>query len=845
LKAPQNSATKTCQKAVKATTILKPLGISVLLGCAVTANAQSTGQKIDRVDIKFVGPSSVSEDYIRANLKLKAGGNFIPGLTQDDVHSLYGTGQFYNIRVSVDSADNGGVVLTYTVQARPRITEIKFEGNKKLSDAKLKKKVTVKVGDALDEQKLFTDVQEMKKLYEGNGLAETKVKYVLTGDMEMAGHATVIFHVDEAPKVKITDVEFIGAKAFPQKELRGELKTKRRWMFSWITGSGYFKQDEFDGDRDLLSDFYHNHGYLDFLIQNVRLDHPTTNSMVIKYFLDEGQQYKVGSVKFTGSKIFSDAEIAKGLRDIHDFQHLKSKIGPNGLPMDTGDTFTPDGLGKDTGAVQDFYGGKGYIDIAQGPALRVLKTPNLDKGTMDLEFQMDDAPKTYVQKIEIRGNLKTKDKVLRRELAISPGEVMDMVRVKMSKQRLEGLDYFEKVDIEPEPTDPPMPDHKNLVINVDEKNTGNFSVGAGFSSVDSLVGFSEVTQGNFDLFHPPYFTGGGQKFRIKVQLGTQRQDYEVELIEPWFLNRKLSLDVSLYRHQLNFESPNNIYDETRTGAKIGLTRALGSDFLIGSVYNTVEDIGISLNSSWHDQQYSPIPGPNDSRNVPFAILNQTGDHVFERIGASLAYDTRNSIHLPNHGQRSEITAEVSTGDQTFYKLELHTAWYFKGLSYFFPNALKGHVVEIGGRAGIAQGIAGGDVPFYDRYYLGGAYDLRGFKFRNIGPREPYYPDAQYVPTEPIGGDNYWFGSIEYSIPIFEKDSGPSLRLAAFYDIGAVGDSSAYRFSTDYSDDYGLGIRLNIPHLGPLRLDYGIPISHDQYNSSSGQFQFSVGYTRDF
>jgi outer membrane protein insertion porin family len=818
------------------------LGISVLLGCATTALAQSTGQKIDRVDIKFVGPSSVSEDYIRANLKLKAGNNFIPGLTQDDIHSLYATGQFYNVRISVDQADDGGVVLTYIVQPRPRITEIKFEGNNKLSDAKLKKKVTVKIGDALDEQKLFTDVQEMKKVYESKGLSDTKVKYILTGDMELAGHATVIFHVDEAPKVKITDVEFIGAKAFPQKELRGELKTKRRWMFSWLTGSGFYKQDEFDADRDLLSDFYRNHGYLDFDIKDVKLAHPTPGTMVVEYFVDEGRQYKVGSVKFSGSKIFSDAEITKGLHDIHDFERLKGKLGPNGLPMDSGDTFTPDGMSKDTDAVQDFYGARGYVDISQGAALRVQKIPNLEKGTMDLEFQMDDSQKTYVQKIEIRGNLKTKDKVIRRELAISPGEVMDMVRVKTSKQRLQGLDYFEKVDINPEPTDPPMQDHKNLVINVDEKNTGNFTIGAGFSSVDSLVGYAEVTQANFDLFHPPYFTGGGQRFRIKVQIGTQRQDYEVELVEPWFLNRKLSLDVDLYRHQLNFESPGDIYDETRTGARVGLTRALGNDFLIGSIYDTIEDVGIDLNSGWHNTEATyPVSTP---RNVPFAILDQTGDHFFNRVGASLAYDTRNSTQLPNHGQRSELTGEVSTGDQSYYKLELHSSWYFPGLSYFFPNVLRGHVLEIGGRAGVTQSISGGDVPFYDRYYLGGAYDLRGFKFRNVSPREPFDPTAQHVPDEPVGGDNFWFGSIEYSIPIFEKDTGPSLRLAAFYDIGAVGNSG-YRFNGSYDDDYGVGVRLNIPRLGPLRLDYGIPINHDQYNSGGGKFQFRVGFTRDY
>ena len=817
----------------KMKSIIRPLGVSLALGCATAAMAQTAGPKIDRVDIKFVGPSSVGEDFIRSNLKLKPGTTYIPGLTQDDVHLLYGTGQFYNIRVSVDQSGDS-VVLTYTVQARPRITEIKFEGNKKLSDTKLKKKVTAKVGEALDEQKLFTNVQEIRKIYENNGLSDTKVKYVLNIE-EITGHGTVTFHIEESPKVKIKDVEFLGVKAFKQKELRGEIKTKRRWMFSWITGSGFFKQEEFDGDRDLLADYYRNHGFLDFEVKDVKLDHPTPDALVVKYFLNEGQQYKVGTVKFTGSKIFSDAEITKGLRDIHDYEHLKNKLGANGLPMDAGDIFTPDGLGKDSEAVEDFYGSKGYVDVKPGQALRVLRVPNIEKSTMDLEFAFDESQKNHVQKVEIRGNLKTKDKVIRRELAIAPGDVLDMVRVKISKQRIQNLQYFEKVDISPEPTDPPIAGKKNLIINVDEQNTGNFSVGAGFSSVDALVGYAEVTQGNFDLFHPPYFTGGGQKARIKVQLGTKRQDYELEFIEPWFLNRKLTLGVNLYRHSLNFESPGNIYNESRTGGKLSLTRALGSDFLIGSVNYTVEDVGITLNSPFHGREGS---FPNITpRTTPNAILDETGDHLYQRFGGSLAYDTRNSVQLPNHGQRSEITGEVSAGDKTYYKVELHSSWYFPGL-------FKGHVIEAGGRAGVADSISGGDVPFYDRYYLGGLYSLRGFKFRNIAPREAFDPTAPGVPTEPVGGDSYWFGSVEYSVPILEKDSGPSLRVALFYDIGSV-SQSAYTFNGNYLDNWGFGLRLNIPHLGPLRLDYGIPITQDKYNSGGGKFQFGVGYTRDF
>jgi outer membrane protein insertion porin family len=224
--------------------------------------------------------------------------------------------------------------------------------------------------------------------------------------------------------------------------------------------------------------------------------------------------------------------------------------------------------------------------------------------------------------------------------------------------------------------------------------------------------------------------------------------------------------------------------------------------------------------------------------VPQTILDETGDSFYQRIGGSLAYDTRNSSQLPNHGQRSEISSEFSNGSsKTFYKVELTSAWYF-------PGFFKGHVIEAGGRTGIADSLEGGDVPFYDRYYLGGMYSLRGFKFRNIAPREAFDPTASSVPNEPIGGDSYWFGTLEYSVPILEKDGGIGLRFALFYDIGAV-SAQSYSFSGSYDDNWGFGVRLNIPHLGPLRLDYGIPISHDSYNSSSGQFQFGVGWNREF
>jgi len=814
-------------------------GIWLLLGCASAVWAQPAGPKIDRVDVKYIGPASVSEQFVRSNIRLKAGDIYLPMATEDDIHALYATGQFYNIRVTAEPADDGGVVLTYVVQARPRLTDIKIQGNKKLSDSKIWKKITVKVGQPFDEQKMFSDCQEIQKLYEKYGRAGTQVKYVPNID-ENAGRGTVTFEITEAQKIKIKQIDLIGAAAFSQKELRKQLKTKRRWMFSWLTGSGVFKEDDFDDDRDQLAEFYHGRGYLDFEIKDVKFDHPVTNKMVIRFYIYEGRQYKVGSVTFTGNKLFTAEEIHRGLQSVHNSEHSKDKLGPHGLAMDGGDIFTPGGLDKDTQAIEDFYGSKGYIDVVRGPALRAAYIPNVETGTMDLEFQIKEGQKSNVEKIDIRGNNKTKDKVIRRELAISPGETFDMVRVKISKQRLEGLQFFDKVDMRPEATDPPIAGRKDLIVNVEERNTGNFMLGAGFSSVDALVGYAEISQGNFDLFHPPTFTGAGQKLRLFVQLGTERQDYELSFVEPWFLNRKLSFGVDLYRHQWDFESPNNIYDETRTGMRLSLTRALWSDFLIGSVSYTLEDVGISLNSGFHGDEttpgtpLNPFP-PQVPRNVPLAILDQTGDHLYQRFGITLAYDTRNSVQLPNHGQRTEIDPEFSIGDTTYYKVEAKTAWYFPGL-------FKGHVIEAVGRAGIADSLSSGDVPFYDRYYLGGLYSLRGFRYRSIAPRET--PHFTGVIQDPIGGDSYWFGSVEYSLPIFEKDNGPGVRFAVFYDVGDVG-AQPYSFSGNFNDNWGLGLHINIPKLGPLRLEYGVPINHDQYNGRSGRFQFGVGFSRPF
>src|SRR6185369_9141643 len=376
---------------------------------------------------------------------------------------------------------------TYAIQSKPRLTEIKFQGNKKFSDAKLLKKLSSKVGEPLDDLKIFTDSQEIEKLYQKSGIPRTTVNPRVNIE-ESAGRGTVTFEISETPKVKIIEVDFVGAQAFKQKKLRKVIKTRKHWMFSWLTGSGYLKDEQFEEDQEKLRDYYRDHGYLDFEIKKVDFLNPSPTTMIIRFTIYEGKQYRVGSIKFSGNKVFTTAQLTNGLRQIHATKGDKGKTGPNGLTMDVGDVFRPKGLTKNIEDVEDFYGARGYIDVGSSSRnLSVLRIPNTETGTMDLDFQLEEGQKSYIEKIDIRGNTKTKDRVIRRELAVSPGEVFDMVRVKRSKQRLEGLQYFEKVDTRPEPTD--VPNRRNLVIGVDEKNTGNLTLGAGFSSVDSLVGF--------------------------------------------------------------------------------------------------------------------------------------------------------------------------------------------------------------------------------------------------------------------------------------------------------------------------------------------------------------------
>lgn len=781
--------------------------LGFLLGCCcllAPAGFAQVPETVKEIEIQHEGPPAVSDSLVRSNLRVKVGDTYNRNAVNTDIETLYATGYFYNIRAVPERVD-GGIKLRYLLVGNPTLTQLTFEGNTKFSDRKLEKKLKSKVGEPMNEQKLHADAQEIVKLYQKKGYRQTGVEYVPVVDFELL-KATVTFKVTEAPRVKIDDVVFVGAEAFSQRKLRGVLKTRRHWFLSWLTGSGVLKDEVFAEDHERLAEFYREAGYIDFEIRDVELDHPKPKRMIIKVSIREGLQYRVGRVDFTGNEQFPTEQIREQMESREGNRWIR------GLRMGPGQVFTPNGLSRDRQAIQDFYGSRGYIDARVVPDLH----PNTSQGTMDITYRLTERRKSYIERIDIQGNTKTKDRVIRRELAVSPGEIFDMVSVNLSTNRLYGLQYFSRVDAQAEPTD--VPDRKNLVLTVEERSTGDVRFGAGFSSLDELVGFVELTQGNADIFKPPLFfgTGAGQKLRLVAQVGTARRDVQFTFIEPWFLGRKLALGFDAYYRNLLYYS--DVYDVDLIGGRLTLTRSLWSDYWRGMVGYSLYNVGIV--------DVEPTASPE--------ILAEEGNTLVSKPIGRISYDTRNSVLLPNHGQLTELEAGFAGGpfggETDYYSWEINTSRYFPGL---FP----GHVLELIARGGVMDNWGSDDgIPLYDRWSLGGLFSLRGYEYRDVGPYDS-------LGQEPLGGRTFWFASAEYSVPVIQ-----SLRLAAFYDIGNV-YPDAYSFERPgsdyglYSDNYGVGIRLNIPGMGPLRLDYAIPIKHDRFVSGDGRFQFSVGYTR--
>ncbi len=748
------------------------------------AGAPPVGPTIRSIEIQYAGPETVSRQKILANMRTQVGRPYSESSVEEDIRSLYATGNISNVRIFGEPQADGVKVIV-VVAAKSQVSEVVVNGVSAFKPTKIRKEITTKVGATLNEATVEADRQKVIDYYHNHGFADATVT-VNTALDEKSGKARVEFTVSEGGKMIVRDIIFEGNDHASRKDLNKVVKTHRRTIMNFLTKAGRLDADQVDEDVTALRDYYQNHGFLDVRIDAPKLIH-TGQKVDVVFPIVEGPQYHVGRIEFAHAQVYTPEELAQDTK-------LKS-----------GDIYSPAAVKADLKKLQDLYGARGYVDFQAG-----ANTTPLGDHVMNLTYSMEEGNQSYVEHINITGNKRTKDKVIRREIALAPGELFNTPKVDASKQRLQNTNYFQKVDAYP--VDTLVPGRKDLNVIVEEKRTGSFNFGAGFSSIDSLLGFAEITQSNFDLFNYPRFTGGGQKFRIRIQYGVQRKDAVISLTEPYFLDYKLSLGGEIFYREANFVS--NVYDERRYGFSLTTRKAL-TDFTAFRFGYKLEDVGIQHLTS----------------NASDYIRNQVGSRLESQVNAGINYDSRDSVFLTRHGMKIDLSTYVDGGPlggaTQIVGFDLEATRYF-----LLPWDT---ILTINGEAGVVSTWGGGDkVPIWDRLYLGGANNLRGYKYRYAGPKDNT--------GEPIGGDTLLRGTIEYTYPIIDK-----VRGAVFYDVGYVNQNS-YVFvpektidgSGGLNHDIGIGFRIDLP-IGPVRIDYGIPLSKDQFLGSGGKFNFNIGY----
>jgi outer membrane protein insertion porin family len=759
----------------------------------VPATSAAYGPTVRDIEIIFVGgPKSVSRQVILANMRTTIGQPYTPAGVQEDIRNLYATGLFVNLRIS-DEPLADGIKVIVIVQPKPLVKEIVLNGYKLMGEKRLRKEVKSKPGDPLSEQQVSTDADKIRELYQNKGFNKATVTYKIDVN-EAYGRAVVTFNITEGERGYVTSIKFVGNKALTEKELQKQMKTRRKNWLSFINKSGLYKEDQFKDDLKKVREYYQSKGYIDIAIKDTKFEYPQPGEMTVVITVFEGIQYKVGKIAIEGNTLFPTDVIRKKL-----------------VMVEPG-VYSPQGLEKDIKAVTDLYGEKGYIDAQ----IRPERQANVESGKIDLLYVLTEGPQSYVEKIVIQGNNKTKDKVLRRELALAPGEIYDSVSADASKRRLENLGYFNKVDISPQDTS--VPNRKNMVVTVEEKRTGSITFGAGFSSVDSLLGFVELSQGNFDISNFPYFTGAGQKFRTRLQYGLKRKDFVLSFTEPWFLNQRLSLGFDLFARDANYQSSR--YDQMNYGGAVRLARALNQFWTVSLKYQ-LENINIyNVETNVYELL---IPGYQD----PFR--QEKGWRSKSSVQVGLTYDTRDNVFLTRKGEKIEFTGEVAggplQGQTDIWKVQMDAQKWFA-----LPHDL---ILSLNLSTGVGDSYDSTKrVPIFDRYFVGGSRSVRGFDNRDIGPHDP-------VTGEPLGGKTFGYANVELTFPIIDR-----VRGAVFADYGFV-DPDTFNYTRVFDSDYagagiGMGLRLNLP-IGPLRLDFGIPLKDNTFNSTSGKFHFDVGY----
>ena len=705
-----------------------------------------------------------------------------------DVNRMRESGRYSYVNARMD-VDGDGVVLVYTVVSKRRLRRIAIVGGKK-SGRKIKKKSELEIGQFADDSTFEMASAKIKEAYRDYWYPDVKVTWTSKTNDEL-GTVDVAFRIDNGPKMGIKYIEFDGNDIVEDKKLQKLIQQKKKKWWSFITGSGKYKDEVVDADVYALKTFYMNNGFLDVKISDPILDDTTPKKSRLTFKIDEGQRYRIGKIGITGMDNYTEGELRRGIR------------------LRSGNIASIENADAGSEAIRAFYGNRGYVRTV----VRPIYDANAETGIVDVTYDITEGGIGYIQAVNINGNERTLDKVIRRELVMYPGEKYNRSRIKTSENRLRNLNFFEIVTINPDSTG--EGDKYDVNVQVKEKPTGQFSAGVGFSSVDSLVGYVELSQGNFNWkTWPPI--GAGQKFKIRAQLGTQRNDLEISFVEPWFLDRQLSFGVDLFHREARYFSDS--YDQQNDGFRLSLGKKL-SRFTRGNLSYTLEQFQVK----------------DVADSASQAIKDEEGKRLKSGLEYAWTFDSRDRFFNPTRGNKTTVTPYVAGGalggETDIFGARIRSTQHF-ALIWDMVLNLRGQVESLQsfGDSKADAGTYGDGVPIFDRLFLGGSYTLRGFEYRDVGPTDP-------VSEDPVGGNSSAFWTSELTYPIWNK-----IRGAVFYDWGFVNVDSWDFDAKNYHDDWGIGLRLDLPGF-PLHLDYAWPITYDErYLDGKGRFNFLIGHT---
>lgn len=717
-------------------------------------------------EIAVQGNRRVQEAVILGRVSAKIGNPFVANHTAEDIRAIFALGFFDDVQVKVEDFE-GGVKLTYVVVERPFVRDIVFAGNKKEDSATLQDKIDLKLGSVYNPVEVNRGTDKLKEFYEQEGYFEVgiapEVEKLPDGDV------TVTYRIAEGRRISIDQIVIVGAQGLTPKQIKGAMETQER---EYIILHGTVQRQRLDEDVDRIVQLYSDYGYLQARVESseIQVDREKARATV-RIVVVEGPQFKVGGIDVTGNSVLPMEEIRRRIE------------------MKTGDVFSRSKLRDSVKGITDLYSAIGRASADITPSTM----QDLPNRLVNLAFEITEGPETYVERINISGNTRSEEKILRREIPMAEGDLFTSQKLARAKQRLTNLNYFDKVNA----TTAPGSAKDKIVVNIDvtEKPTGLFSIGGGYSSQDGALGTLDLSQRNF--------LGKGWEVFLRLRGGQNLQQGTIGFTEPWLFDRPLAAGFDIFNTRRIYPD----YTINSLGGDIRFGHPIGEYSRWNAVYRVSQDKVSGVN---------PLGSPE--------LLDQEGTHLTSLVGGSLSRDTRDSVFDPTRGSTQSIGVDfagVGFGSQFVRSVASAT--------YFQPLPWLEHVLSFRAMAGYEIGWGSDPVPLFERFYLGGSNSLRQFKSFQVSPKDN-------TGTR-IGGNSEALGTVEYQIPLLF-----GMKAAIFYDVGNVwGPDLAQGTKIDFTDlrhGAGAGLRWNSP-FGPIRVDYGIKLDQRK-GESFGNFNFSAG-----